>query len=108
MAIIIAVEDQTVRPGDGTLFEFTLKRKTRITHYIHYVSSTCETGLFMGTEPIIPADGYIRVYNVVVVLELPEDEDLIFDRGTKLTVRYNNKTSGNVRVIAGFVGKTVA
>jgi len=95
--------DKIVPPGTDVALRYIFRRNGKVYKLYHYVSSLCDVTVYNSGTPVFPMDGKLRVYNVFMVIDLPEP--LEFKAGEELQIYYENNSGGNVRVVAGFTGK---
>jgi len=94
--------DTLVPPGDGVVLKYRFSRDAKVYKLYHYVSSICDVAVLNSGTQVFPVGGKLRVYNVFLVIDLPEP--LEFNSGEELQIYYSNTSGGNVRVVAGFTG----
>ena len=94
--------DTIVSDRNGYVLKYRFDRDVKVHKLYVYVSSTCDLVVYNSGKQVFPLGGKIRVYNVFLVLDLPEP--LEFRTGEEIQFFYENNSGGNVRIIAGFTG----
>jgi len=94
--------DTLVPPGTGVVLRYRFRRDGKVFKLYHYVSSICDVVVMNSGTQVFPVDGKVRIYNALVVFDLPEP--LEFKAGEELQIYYENMSGGNVRIVSGFTG----